>query len=139
MGGIVQTVKDTLGIGTTSEDRAAQASQQASQTQAGYQNRALDYLKQAQAPVLEAQQGALGRLGSLAQGGVNPLQLASEQELLEGIDQNPLYQSILGTLGAGEEAVLRNQAATGGFRSGDSQANLAELGQRTRLNALTAA
>jgi len=139
MSGIVGVVKDTLGIGTTSSDRAAQASERAAQTQAGYQREALDFLKQIQTPITEAQTGALGRLGALAQQGSNPYQLQTEQQLLKNIKSSPLYQSIMSGLQTGEESILRNQAATGGFRSGGTQQNLARLGRDTRNQALMAA
>ncbi len=139
MGGIVGVVKDTLGIGTTSSDRAAQSSQQAAQTQAGFQQQALDYLKQVQAPVTEAQTGSLGRLSTMAAQGVNPYQLASQGELVKGINESPLYQALMGGLQTGEESILRNQSMTGGFRSGGTQQNLARLGRDTANQAFLSA
>lgn len=140
MGRIVSKVTDAVGL-TDSEagERAAAAQREATGTQAGYQREALDYLKQTQAPVLEAQQGALGRLSSLAQGGSPSQTLASEAELLANIEQNPLYQAILGTQEGAERAVLRNQAATGGFRGGDTQVGLGRVAADTQRNALLSA
>jgi len=139
MGGIVGAVKDTLGIGTTSDERAARQQVQASQTQAGAEREALEYLKEIQAPITEAQTGSLGRLGDLAQQGVNPYQLKTDRQLLSGIETSPLYQSIMSGLQAGEESILRNQAMTGGFRSGGTQQNLARLGRDTQNQALLSA
>ena len=139
MGGIVGAVKDTLGIGTTSDERAARQQVQASQTQAGAEREALEYLKEIQAPITEAQTGSLGRLGDLAQQGVNPYQLQTEQQLLKNIETSPFYQSIMSGLQTGEESILRNQAMTGGFRSGGTQQNLARLGRDTANQALMAA
>ena len=139
MGGIVGAVKDTLGIGTTSDERAARQQVQASQTQAGAEREALEYLKEIQAPITEAQTGSLGRLGDLAKEGRNPFQMKTESQLLSGIESNPYYQAIMGTLDAGEESVLRNQSMTGGYRSGGTNKNLARLGRDTKLKALTSA
>lgn len=38
--------------------------------------------------------------------------------------QSPLYAAIMGTRQSGEDAILRNAAATGGLRSGNVQSNL---------------
>ncbi|MCP4989836.1 MAG: tail fiber domain-containing protein [Colwellia sp.] len=139
MGGIVGAVKDTLGIGTTSDERAAIQQVQASQTQAGAEREALEYLKEIQAPITEAQTGSLGRLGDLAKQGANPYQLKTDRQLLSGIETSPQYQSIMSGLQAGEESILRNQAMTGGFRSGGTQQNLARLGRDTQNQALLTA
>lgn len=140
MGGIVSKVTDAVGLtDSRAGERAAQASQQAAQTQAGFEQQALDYLKETQAPITEAQTGSLGRLGDLATKGVNPYQLKSEGQLLNNIDQSPLYQALMGGLQTGEESILRNQAATGGFRSGGTQQNLARLGRDTANQALLSA
>jgi len=137
---IVSKVTDAVGLtDSKAGERAAQASRQAAQTQSGFQNQALDYLKQTQAPITEAQTGSLGRLGDLATQGVNPYQLQSEGQLLKNIDQSPLYQSLMSGLQTGEESILRNQAMTGGFRSGGTQQNLARLGRDTQNQALLSA
>ncbi len=137
---IFTTFSDAVGAtDSKAGDRAARASEMAAQTQAGFQQQALDYLKETQAPITEAQTGSLGRLGDLATQGVNPYQLQTEQQLLKGIETSPLYQSIMGGLQTGEESILRNQAATGGFRSGGTQQNLARLGRDTANQALMAA
>ena len=137
MGGIVSEFTDAIGLtDSKAGERAAQASQQAAQTQSGFQQQALDYLKESQAPITEAQTGSLGRLGNLATQGVNPYQLKSESQLLDNIDQSPLYQALMGGLQTGEESILRNQAMTGGYRSGGTRQNLARLGRDTANQAL---
>lgn len=140
MGKIVSKITDAVGLtDSKAGERAAQASQQAAKTQSGFQNQALDYLKQTQAPITDAQTGSLGRLGNLATQGVNPYQLQSEGQLLKNIDESPLYKSLMSGLQAGEESILRNQAMTGGFRSGGTQQNLARLGRDTQNQALLSA
>lgn len=134
---IVSKVTDAVGLtDSKAGERAAQASQQAAQTQSGFQQQALDYLKQTQAPVLEAQKAGLGRLGEMADRGVNPYQLKTEGQLLANIESSPFYQSIMSGLGDAEESILRNQSATGGFRSGGTQQNLGRLATQTKTNAL---
>ena len=105
---------DALGFGGGGSD-AAEASIQASETQASAQGEALEYLKkQRKLCQQEFRDKALQQYGDffLSGGLTSPTQ--------EQIEANPLYQSILGTQGAAEDAVLRHQAATGGFRSGDT-------------------
>jgi hypothetical protein len=137
---IFTTVSDAVGFtDSKAGDRAAAASERAAATQADYQNRALDYLMQTQRPVLEAQQGSLGRLSSLAGYGAPTQQLASEGELLANIQDSPYYQAIMGTQEAGERLILRNAAATGGLRGGGSQGALTDFGTQLQMNALTQA
>lgn len=137
---IFKTVSDAVGLtDSKAGERAARTAESAAQTQAGFQQQALDYLKETQAPITEAQTGSLGRLGALAQQGVNPYQLQTEQQLLKDIKTSPLYQSIMSGLQAGEESVLRNQSMTGGYRSGGTQQNLARLGRDTANQALLTA
>ena len=93
---IFTTVSDAVGAtDSKAEDRMAAASERAAQTQSGFEQQALDYLKEVQAPITEAQTGSLGRLGALAQQGVNPYQLQTEQQLLTDIKSSPFYQSIM--------------------------------------------
>ena len=140
MGSIVSKIADAVGItNSKAPERAAQQQIAASQTASQAQQEALDYLKQSQAPVMEAQSGSLSRLGNLASSGVNPYQLQSDAQLLSGIENSPLYQSIMSSLGDAEESVLRNQAMTGGFRSGGAQQNLARLSSDLKNQALLSA
>lgn len=140
MGSIVSKITDAVGItDSKAPERAAQQQIAASQTASQAQQEALDYLKESQAPVMEAQSSSLSRLGNLASSGVNPYQLQSDAQLLSGIEDSPLYQSIMGGLDNAEESVLRNQAMTGGFRSGGTQQNLARLSSDLQNQALLSA
>ena len=97
---------------------AADASRSAADTQAQYQREALNYLKQANAPALEARNFALGGLMDYYGG--------NQQGVVNQAMQSPFYQSMVGQ---GEEAILRNAAATGGLRSGGVQQALAQNSQ----------
>lgn len=97
---------------------AQEASQRAAETQAGYQMEALDYLKQANAPLQEAQQFGLGALMDFYGG--------DQQGMIDQVQQSPFYNSMIQQ---GEEAVLRNAAATGGLRGGNVQQALAQNSQ----------
>lgn len=127
MGGIT----DALGLSNSkSGKKSAQASIEASELQAEYQREALDYLKQQNQLPTEYRDKGLEAYGNIFLNG--GLQSPTEQEIMN----NPLYKAILGTQGAAEESVLRNQAATGGFRSGGTQANLANTAADIQRNAL---
>lgn len=120
MGGLVTGITDAIGI-TDSDagQQAADASIQGSQLAAQAQMDALEYLKQQDALPTQFRDAALQRYGDLYLGGNS---FAVQQQL----EANPLYQAILGTQQTAEDAVLRNQAATGGFRSGSTQTGLAQ-------------
>ena len=60
----------------------------------------------------------------------------SQQGFIRKAKQSPLYDAIMGTQKAGERAIMRNAAATGGLRSGSTQANLADYNQRLAEKAL---
>lgn len=127
MGGIT----DALGLSNSkSGKKSAKASIEASELQAEYQREALDYLKQQNQLPTEYRDKGLEAYGNIFLNG--GLQSPTEQEIMN----NPLYKAILGTQGAAEESVLRNQAATGGFRSGGTQANLANTAADIQRNAL---
>ena len=104
---------------------AADASREAADTSVAFQREALDYLKQSQAPLLEAQQ--FGLSGLLDYFGGN------QQGLVDQAMQSPYYQSMLAQ---GEEATLRNAAATGGLRSGTTQNALAANNQNVLNSAI---
>ena len=104
---------------------AADASLAAADTSAQFQREALDYLKQTQEPLLEAQQFGLTGLMDFYGG--------DQQGLIDQVQANPFYQSMISQ---GEEAVLRNAAATGGLRGGNVQQALAQNSQNV-LQGLT--
>ena len=83
--------------------------------------------------------GAVGSVppsatGPVTDGGV-PIR-GSQQDFIAQVKQSPLYSAILGTGEAGEEAILRSAAATGGLRSGDTQSALYEYNQQLANRAL---
>lgn len=104
---------------------AANASREASDTSVAFQREALDYLKQSQEPLLQAQQFGLTGLMDFYGG--------NQQGLIDQVQANPFYQSMVSQ---GEEAVLRNAAATGGLRGGNVQQALAQNSQNV-LQGLT--
>lgn len=119
---------------------AAEATKKAAQTSVDFQQQALDYLKEREAPLQFYQEQGLGGIASLLglpqygaegdQGGTN---------ILETLQQSPLYQGIMSGQQAGEEAILRNASATGGLRSGNVQSNLADFASQLQNQALTTA
>lgn len=118
------------GGGGGSQSRAAI---QAAGIQAEAQKEALEYLKETEALPQEYRESALTQLGAIY-GLDQPAQ--TQEELIAGLEDNPLYKAILGTREAGEEAILRGQAQTGGLRSGDTQSNLYQYNQQLQNKAL---
>lgn len=121
-------VKDTFNAltGRSSE----KASRQAAQTSADAQMAALDYLREQEEIPQQFREGALGQLGGLfgLEGG--------DPNAMSQIRRNPIYQATLGQLPQQEEAILRNQSATGALRSGGTDMMLAQNQQMNQLNAL---
>lgn len=103
---------------------AARATAEASEAQAAAQQEALDYLRETDAPLLEYREQALPALSAFFGLG------GDSTQAIEELTSSPLYQANLEQM---EEAVLRNQAATGGFRSGATQTGLADV-SRQALN-----
>ncbi|MEO9497712.1 MAG: tail fiber domain-containing protein [Vibrio splendidus] len=104
---------------------AAEASQSAADTSAQYQQQALDYLKQSQEPLLEAQKFGLSGLMDYYGG--------NQQGVVDAAMESPYYTSMLTQ---GEEAVLRNAAATGGLRGGNVQSALTTNNQNVLNSAI---
>jgi len=113
-------------------DSAADASIRASELQAEYQREALDYLKEREAVPRQYQEQALGQLAGFYQ---LPEDVSQEQ-LISQARQSPLYEAILATQQAGEDAILRTGAATGGLRSGNTIADIGNFSQQLQQNAL---
>lgn len=97
----------------TGANKAADAATQGAALTAAGQTEALNYLKQTEALPQELREGALTTLGGLYGLGGNP------QDALAKITGSAAYQNVMSSLGAGEEAILRNASATGGLRSGN--------------------
>jgi hypothetical protein len=124
----------TNSLGLTNTGVAGDAVSNAAGVAAGYQQQALDYLKQTEKLPQSLREGALTGLGgeyglTIGKNGkavMNPGSIVSHAEA------SPFYQT---AVRRGEEAVLRNASATGGLRSGSTSENLAEADQ----NALYAA
>lgn len=78
--------------------------------------------------------GTYGLTGLSGTGETTPL--FDQQAMIESAITSPLYQSIMGGQSAGEEAILRNAAATGGLRSGNVQENLYDYNTQLQNQAL---
>jgi hypothetical protein len=117
--GFVEDVFELPGkvVGGLTGETAAEAAMEAAGVSAQAQREALEYLKQKEAPILEMREQALPQLAEIFGLG------QTREQMLEGIMQGPQYQT---ALQQGEEAILRNQAATGGLRSGGTQAALSQ-------------
>lgn len=111
---------------------SADASRDAANISAAAQMKALDYLKETEAVPQELREGALTRLGGLYE--LN--NQGSQQQLINQAKNSPLYSAIMGGQQAGEEAILRNQAATGGLRSGASSGALTDYASQLQNQAL---
>jgi len=127
MGGIIDMV-----TGKSGKD-AARASTDAANISANAQGEALDYIKETEALPQQYRQEALGKLSGLfgLEGGQG-----NQQEFINQAMESPLYKQLIGNQKFGEDAILRNQAATGGFRSGNTQKNLSEYNTRLSNEAL---
>ena len=126
-------VLDPTGM-TGGSGSAAEASLEASKTQAKYQREALQYLIETDALPREIREGALTHLQSLYGGG--PEGSAVQQQMIDQARQSPLYGAMMGGLEQGEEAIMRRQTATGGLRSGDTQAALGKFATNLQNQAL---
>lgn len=109
---------------------AAKAARGAADTAAGAQREALEYLKEQEAIPQQFREGALGQLGGLfgLEGG--------DPNAMEQIQGNPIYQATMGMIPQQEEAILRNQSATGGLRTGGTEMMLAENQRMNQLSAI---
>jgi len=114
-------------------DKAAKASKKAAATQAGYEQQALDYLKEREEIPQQFREEALQGLGGLygLEGGTG-----SQQDLIDRAINSPLYKAMMGGREFGEEAILRNASMTGGFRSGNVQGNLYDYNTQLQNQAL---
>lgn len=119
---------------------AAQATKEAAAVSAQAQQEALDYLKETEALPQFYREQALGGLGAIygLPGYENGEETESPGFDMSVIQENPLYKGIMGGKEAGEEAILRNAAATGGLRSGNVQSNLADFSADLEREATTA-
>ena len=112
---------------------AAKASEEAAGVSSAAQQQALDYLKETEKLPMEMRDKALGALS-----GLYGLQGPKAQEFVSAVlgkyaEQSPIYSSIKAGQKAGEESILRQAGATGGLRSGNVNAALADY--NTQLEA----
>ena len=129
---VIQKTWDTL-RGKT----AAKATERAAQTQAGAQQEALEYLREREALPQQFREGALTQLAGLYGLGDEADPFAGQTALIERARQSPLYQAIMGTQGAAEDALRRQAAATGaGIRGGDFAGAAGRLAQNLEQEAL---
>ena len=111
---------------------SAKASIKASETQADAQREALDYLKDVDALPRQYREGALGGLADIYWLG----DAGAQDKFFAGLSNTPIYNAIMGGQQAGEEAILRNQAATGGLRSGNTQEALYDYNTQLQNQAM---
>lgn len=133
MGGIVNTVTDTLGL--TDSGAAAEAAERGAATTAGAERESLDYLKELDALPREFREKALSQLGNIFGFGDE----GAQQEFYGGLTSDPFYEMIKGTLPEREKAFLRGQSATGDLRGGSSILGLGDVAQKTEREALAGA
>ena len=114
-------------------DDAADASREASEASVAAQREALEYLKEREEIPQEFREKAIQQYAALL--GL-PGGQGDSAEIIEGLKQTPLYEAIMGTQAAGEESILRQAGATGGLRSGNVQAALADQATQLQQQAL---
>jgi hypothetical protein len=120
MGKQLGKVTDWSGItNIKGEKRAGEESRRIGEQQAASQQLAVDYLQGLDEAPQQLSQGATRQYSSLLGLG------GDQQQAMSQLRNSPIYQSIMGGMQQGEEAIARNQQATGGFRSGTTQSNLA--------------
>lgn len=131
MGFVGDIIGDVVG-GITGADDAAAAAQQGAQISADAQRAALEYLKEREKLPQQFREGALNVLGGLyGLGGTNAT------EAVNKIKGSEIYKQVLGSRAAGEEAILRNAAATGGLRSGNVNDALARYNTELQQQAFS--
>jgi hypothetical protein len=116
-------------------DDAADAAKAAAKTSAAAQMEALNYLKDVDKIPRQYRESALGQLAGFSGIG-KPGESAA---LFDSLKTDPFYGAIMSGRGAGEDAILRNAAATGGLRSGGSIEQLADYNTNLQNTALTTA
>lgn len=127
-------------FGGITGETAADAALQAGNVQAAAQLEQLEYLKQINELPQQYREQALTELAGIYGLGEEGQGIARTQEqLIEQAKTSPLYQELLGTREAGEEALLRTAGATGGLRSGDVQRSLYDYNTQLERQALTQA
>lgn len=140
LGGLLDTAVNIGSFGLIETDfsgeqagsEAANATRQAANVQAQAQREALQYLREREALPQQFRESALRQLAGAygMPGGV------SGQQFISAAESSPLYKAMMGDLPQMEEAILRNQSATGALRTGGTELMLAENQRRQRASAL---
>lgn len=127
------------GIDDLSGKTGEKAAGQASEVQQSALLEQLNYLKEINALPQEYKEQALTKMNELYSGGPGTMPSAefSQSDMISQAKNSPLYNEMIGNLGAGEDAIMRNAAATGGLRSGNVQGALADYNTSVRNQALT--
>ena len=112
-------------------DDAGDAAIQASRPAVKAQRNALRYLKQTERIPQRYREEALGDIRGAYSGTGE-----EQQQIIDRAISSPLYGAIMGGQEAGEEAILRNAAMTGGMRSGNVQSNLYDYNTQLENQAL---
>jgi hypothetical protein len=99
----------------TGATKAAREAKAAGQKQLGLETEFREEIKGLFSPTIERGQQAFTGLADFYGG--------DQQPIISQAQSSPLYSSLVG---AGESAIARSRQATGGFRSGTTQENLAE-------------
>jgi hypothetical protein len=140
--GLISSAGDKL-EGSLLGGDAADAALEAAEIQAAAQREGLEYLKETEALPQAFRQAGLTQLSGLAGITIDPEtgqatfgDPTGQQALIDQAMASPLYSSIMGTAGAGEEAIARSRSATGGLRGGATAADLAEFNQQLQQDAL---
>lgn len=138
MGELIDTAIKVGSFGLVDTDisgkqAAREATREATGQAVSAQREALDYLREREELPQQFREGALAQLAGLygLEGGTG-----TQASLIERAMESPIYGAIMGGQQAGEEAILRSAAATGGLRSGGVQENLAEFSSDLRNKAL---
>ena len=121
-------LSDTWGsfTGAAGADAAAAAGR----ADIGFRQQGVDYLKERDELGNVIGDRALTGLADIYQGE------GGQARAIDQAKQSALYQNIMGGSELGNEAILQNQAMTGGFRSGDTQTNLYDYNTRLSNKAL---
>jgi hypothetical protein len=116
-------------LGDLTGANAADASISAANIAAASQREQLEYLKEINRLPQQYKEEALTKLAGLQTG-------EGQQAMIEQAEQSPYYKAIMGGRQAGEDAILRNAAATGRLRSGNTQAAFYDYNTQLKNKAL---
>ena len=125
---------DTDFSGEKAGKAAADATVKGANISAQAQMAALNYLKQTEAIPQQFREEALQYLAGAygLPGG------ASMESVNRAVESSPAYKAMIGDIGQQEEAILRNQSATGALRTSATEEMLAENQRTNRASAFMA-